>query len=484
MNRTVVHVANNRCLMLRHLVTYIIVLAAGLSARSQAFDVLPGGLSTAGIPADAITLTLRGSLNAADLDWLGNHIKNVTTLDMSGVEIVPWKGRRLGSGITSASRGELPPYIFAGLHAGKVILPSSLLIIGDGAFMQSEIKTIDMPSTVDSIGMAAFSQCSLLTSVTLPSALRSIPPRAFDGCVSLKSVTIPEGVSVIGSRTFYGCTSLSSVSFPGMLAVIGDEAFSHTDIARASLAGCKALRSVGAYAFASCGSLSAVSLPDGLRSLGEGAFWECPALRSIALPVDMTALDPLMFKGDTSLASVGLPHALESMGKLALAGTAVGTISLPSGLTFIDDNAFEDMGALQHIDATRLSEVPSLGSEVWAHVMQDSVSLHVGDNEAEAFRAAPQWQDFRILDRSQSAIVPLESDSYYKVSFDGPVLKVISDKPLREVALFDLDGRRLATVAEPSDTIVTVDTSPWPTSFFILSVLTDGNVRHVLKLVR
>ncbi|MDE6370641.1 MAG: leucine-rich repeat domain-containing protein [Duncaniella sp.] len=470
--------------MLRHLVTYIIVLAAGLSARSQAFDVLAGGLSTAGIPSETASLTLRGSLNAADLDWLGNHLKNVGTLDMSGVEIVQWTGRRLAHGVTSASRCELPPYIFAGLHAGKVILPYSLHIIGDGAFMQSRIKSIDIPATVDFIGMAAFSQCDLLSSVTLPTALKCIPQKAFEDCVSLTSLTVPDGISAIGQRAFYGCISLSSVYFPATLSSIGDEAFSHTDIAGAYLAGCTSLRSVGAYAFASCSSLRAVTLPDGLRSLGEGAFWECPSLRSIVLPVDMTTLAPLMFKGDSSLASVGLPHALESMGKLALAGTSVGTVSLPSGLTFIDDNAFENMAALQHIDATRLSEVPSLGSEVWAGVLQDSVSLHVGDDEADAFRAALQWQDFRILDRSQSALVPLEADSYYKVSFDGPILKVESDKPLREVSLFDLDGHRLAAVAGPSDTLVTIDTSPWHTSFFILSVITDGSVRHVLKLIR
>lgn len=58
---------------------------------------------------------------------------------------------------------------------------------------------------VTSIGEAAFSECSDLTSVTIPESVTSIGERAFYWCSGLTSVTIPEGVTSIGVRAFIGC---------------------------------------------------------------------------------------------------------------------------------------------------------------------------------------------------------------------------------------------------------------------------------------
>ncbi|MEG2450817.1 MAG: leucine-rich repeat protein, partial [Clostridia bacterium] len=82
--------------------------------------------------------------------------------------------------------------------------------IGDAAFSGcSSLTSVTIPSSVTSIGNAAFSGCSSLTSFTIPSSVTSIGNSAFSGCSSLTSVTIPSGVTSIGDDAFYGCSSLT-----------------------------------------------------------------------------------------------------------------------------------------------------------------------------------------------------------------------------------------------------------------------------------
>ena len=79
-----------------------------------------------------------------------------------------------------------------------------------------------------SIGYAAFSGCSGLTSVAIPNSVTSIESFAFDGCSGLTSVTIGNSVTSIGRDAFYGCSSLASVTIPNSVTSIEGRAFEGT----------------------------------------------------------------------------------------------------------------------------------------------------------------------------------------------------------------------------------------------------------------
>ncbi len=71
--------------------------------------------------------------------------------------------------------------------------------------------------------------------------------------------------------------------------------------------GCKlvidnSITTIGDYAFASCDSLTSITIPDSITSIGEWAFASCTSLTSITIPDSVTSIGELAFSGCESLA--------------------------------------------------------------------------------------------------------------------------------------------------------------------------------------
>ena len=117
--------------------------------------------------------------------------------------------------------------------------------IGRAAFQGcSNLKTIDLPNSVNYISTYAFQDCSALTEITIPEGVTSINNSTFAGCKNLISVNLPKSLTSIGNTVFYGCTSLTSIVIPN------------------------GVTSIGSSAFASCDKLNTMMYPDGLDVSG------------------------------------------------------------------------------------------------------------------------------------------------------------------------------------------------------------------------
>jgi hypothetical protein len=82
-----------------------------------------------------------------------------------------------------------------------------------------------IPNSVTSIGQAAFSGCSGLTSITIPNGVTAIGMQAFSGCRGLSSITIPNSVTSIGTDAFSSCSGLSAASREAIRGRFGDRVF-------------------------------------------------------------------------------------------------------------------------------------------------------------------------------------------------------------------------------------------------------------------
>ena len=90
---------------------------------------------------------------------------------------------------------------------------------------RNNIKSVQIPETVTTIGEGAFQDCFNLESVNLPKKITMIYPYTFFGCINLKEITIPSGVTYIGVEAFADCYAFESIVIPASVTKIGQYAF-------------------------------------------------------------------------------------------------------------------------------------------------------------------------------------------------------------------------------------------------------------------
>ena len=200
-----------------------------------------------------------------------------------------------------------------------------------GAFYNcGNIKTINLPDSVTSIGEDAFSWCSSLTSITIPNSVESIGEDAFSGCSSLTSITIPDGVESIGEDAFYGCSSLESVHISDIASWCKID-FGNSDsnplyyAKKLYLDGelvtelviPEGVTRIGHYAFYNCDSLTSITIPNSVTSIGEDAFSCCNRLTSITIPDSVTSIGDYAFGYCSNLTSITIPGSVTSIGNYA-----------------------------------------------------------------------------------------------------------------------------------------------------------------------
>lgn len=101
--------------------------------------------------------------------------------------------------------------------------------IGDAAFWGNQcLQSIIIQNGVSIIHSAAFA-CTNIKSIVLPKSLLIIDDLAFMNCHSLQSFSIPPKVWAIGGGAFVECP-LSSINIPDSVRYIASEAFVKTNI--------------------------------------------------------------------------------------------------------------------------------------------------------------------------------------------------------------------------------------------------------------
>lgn len=207
-----------------------------------------------------------------------------------------------------------------------VVFPASLQSIGSGAFAGcSNLASLHIPDSVTSVGASAFANCTGLAEIgSLGAGSGSVAPGEFSNCVSLQSVTVPEGISSIASGAFAGCSNLGSVSLPGTLENLDRDAFSG-DINLASIS--VASRSYSSY--------------DGCVYSGDGSqLLICPQGKTgISIAPGTHSVASGAFSGCNYLLSAVIPNATGAIEANAFSGSAIRTVTIPSGVTSIGAQA-------------------------------------------------------------------------------------------------------------------------------------------------
>ena len=201
----------------------------------------------------------------------------------------------------------------------SVVLGEGLIRIGNKAFYQCNIKSIDIPNSVVEIGCEAFWLCSSLRSVDIPNSVVEIGCGAFNGCSNVKmiklgiglkcindsifrdcgieDVVIPDNIQEIKSFAFSSCKNLKNVHFGKSLIKIGVGAFESTRLENIEIP--KNVREISSYAFGDCQYLTQVQILNSNIKIEECAFEGCKSINEDCKVNLMDKYGPYLFQHST-----------------------------------------------------------------------------------------------------------------------------------------------------------------------------------------
>jgi len=213
-----------------------------------------------------------------------------------------------------------------------------------------------------------------LISCQINSSLTSIIHSTFNGCSLLSSVVIPNSIEVIELCAFAGCSSLIEINIPNSVISIGDSTFSD------------------------CLSLVSINIPNSVTSIGESAFYGCSSLTEIVIPNSVTSIKRSTFTFCTSLVSINIPNSVTSIGGGAFFGcSSLSRIVIPSSVTSIKYNTFIYCSSLTEINIP--NSVTSIGTSAFdgcSSLTEIVIPNSVTSIEESAFRYCSSLTEITI----------------------------------------------------------------------------------------
>lgn len=101
--------------------------------------------------------------------------------------------------------------------------------------------------------------------------------------------------------------------------------------------------------FASCSSLTQVTIPSTVKEIGYQAFWGCSNLVKVTIPEGVTTIGQTAFTKCTQLTSITIPSTITNMEWAFSGDPALSQVTLTNGIYRISSSAFKDCTGLTEI---------------------------------------------------------------------------------------------------------------------------------------
>lgn len=245
--------------------------------------------------------------------------------------------------------------VLDGCHSNYKISQGTERIAEHAAYRNFNLKSVDFPSSIRSIGAKAFWGCKNLqelvyetsgmkivsigeeafmnckklegfSSIFLKSVL-FIGRGAFSGMDKLKEIELPEGLLEISAFCF-GCDeSLANVSIPSSVTTIGEGAFFCSGLTEIKLP--DSVMNLGDFVFSTCKKLKKVQLPKHIKQIPQRTFASCKSLPYIDIPAGVKVIESLAFEGTTSLKSIRFRGKINNISTSAFQNSSIENIVVP-----------------------------------------------------------------------------------------------------------------------------------------------------------
>lgn len=231
-----------------------------------------------------------------------------------------------------------------------IVLPKTLVAIGNYCFAHSRIKEINLPDSLEYIGDYAFMDCIGLSSIVIPKSVNHIGVNPFyntdkyvtfhlnevisnsphfiveSDCLLSKDredliscfekrkidFLMPNGVKHICMYSF-AMTGVNSIKVPHSVDTIEEGAFENGLFTAISIP--SQVKYLGQKAFSHCSALQTIDISNTQISVIENElFDECESIESISLPNNTTSVGNYAFRGCKKLLSINIPESVDKIG--------------------------------------------------------------------------------------------------------------------------------------------------------------------------
>ncbi len=266
-------------------------------------------------------------------------------------------------------------------------MPAELLVLGAYAFRGAKLKTFTFNEKLEEIGEYALAESGLIDVevIDIPISVENIGLYAFGGINTIKVLALPFlNQSITKMFGLNGDDIFEKISIFGGNNLGGDMAFANlkvrevylgnsiTDIGHYTFYNCKNLITLNIpehvnrieyYTFAGCTSLQNVSIPSGCNYIGEYAFKECASLKSIFIPYSVAKIDDGAFSECAGMESIeadeknkyyrtqsGILYDYDGSELLFVPKKISGNIQIVDGVKIIRSGAFADCTLLESVE--------------------------------------------------------------------------------------------------------------------------------------
>lgn len=279
----------------------------------------------------------------------------------------------------------------ADYNVEKIIIPNTVRIIGDSAFINGNIEAVEFEkgSQLEEIHDEAFRNCTTLSTIVLPNTLKYVGRDVFTG-TSLKGKEYAGGKyigsdeneymllltynpslvqSIHPNTMFFNNLSVLAASSEnykedkGIIYLVNEEnkkigivgiSDEYRDVYINNIERIEipdGVKYIFDEAFCGLTKLKTIELPNSLISIGEGAFGICKSLESVKFNDRLKRIDFRAFAGCTKLEKVELPNSVVSLRSEAFSHcTALKEIKLPKHLSYISSGLFDNCVNLETVN--------------------------------------------------------------------------------------------------------------------------------------
>ena len=247
-------------------------------------------------------------------------------------------------------------------------------------------------------------------------SVTSIAARAFEGRSDLTYLSIPYSIKSIGEYAFSSCGSNIMVN------IADPESWCNMQLADLhasplSSAGKMLVHDIETTSF---------EVPSTVTSIGAFTFYQCSCLKSLYIPSSVTSIGSSAFEDCDYLTSVTLSEGLQSIGGSAFEGCKrLASITIPSTVNTILVNAFKNCVSVTDVYCKAVN-VPNTDASAFNGVFFENITLHVPASAVGAYGSIWPWNNFK-------EIVPIDPNA----------IMGVKQSDARNVEYYDLIGRRV-----------------------------------------